>query len=179
MVAILGIALLFVPIENLNKIAGYIGIAMILSGISEIVAYYSKEKKRRYSVILGSGIIAAMLGILAMFGRGNDAVMAILPIIFAAWIVSVSIPKIIVVSSKKAEGCPFWLIMLCLGGLGIVFGTLVLLHLVISTSIAIYSLAFMLISGGINTVIVFVRLNKKWDITHNLSELQKARNQNE
>ena len=54
LIAILGISMLFTPLENLVTLALFIGIAMLVSGISEIVSFCGEEKGQRSGWMLAS-----------------------------------------------------------------------------------------------------------------------------
>ena len=154
LVVILGITMLFTPLSNLVALAIFIGISMLISGISEIMSFCGEEKGHRSGWMLVSGILSTLFGIWTMFGRGTEALVAILPFIFAVWVMSSGITRIVGSVSLKSEGSSLWGWMLAFGILGTVFGFLLLFSPVLSGMIVSYALAFMLISG-ISEIISF------------------------
>ena len=84
LVAILGIALLFVPTENFNALLVFIGMAMVLSGIFEIVSFFCRCRMRRSGLMLGIGLFAVILGLLLIFNPplSAHAILYLLAFIF-------------------------------------------------------------------------------------------------
>ena len=160
LVVILGITMLFTPLSNLVALAIFIGISMLISGISEIVSFCGEEKGHRSVWMLVSGILSTLFGIWTMFGRGTEALVAFLPFIFAVWVMSSGITRIVGAVSLKSEGSSLWGWMLAFGILGTVFGFLLLFSPVLSGMMISYALAFMLISHGVNNIIIFFHMNK-------------------
>lgn len=159
LIAILGISMLFTPLANLVTLALFIGIAMLISGISEIVSFCCEEIGQRSGWMLASGIITTLLGIWTFFGRGSAALIAILPFIFAVWVMSSSIMRIVGSVSLKSEGFSQWSLLLALGIIGTILGFILLFSPVLSSTIIALSIAFMLIVHGINNIIIFFRMN--------------------
>ena len=159
LIAILGISMLFTPLENLVTLALFIGIAMLVSGISEIVSFCGEEKGQRSGWMLASGIITTLLGIWTFFGRGTAALIAILPCIFAVWVMTSSIMRIVGSVSLKSEGFSQWGWLLAFGIVGTILGFILLFTPVLSSAIIAFSIAFMLIVHGVNNIIIFFRMN--------------------
>ncbi len=160
LIAVLGITMLFTPLATLVTLAAIIGIAMIISGISEIVSFYGEAKGHRSGWMLASGIITGLLGIWTLFGRGSQALAAIIPFVFAVWVMTSSIMRIVGSINLKAEGFSGWAAIFVLGVIGTILGFILLFSPVLSSVIVAYSIAFMLITYGINNVILFFRLHK-------------------
>ena len=165
LVVALGVVLLFTGLEELDNWAVFIGLAMVLSGISEIVAFKRKEKDRRAKSMVLGGLIAITLGAYTVFGRGLLAIALILPVIFAVWVITASFPRIVGALNERENGSPWWVFMLSFGLLGIALGILILFHPLLSIFVVTYSLAFMFIVHGANAVIMFlpVKLKKAKD----------------
>ena len=60
LIVILGITMLFTPLENLVVLAIFIGISMLISGISEIASFFSEQQGYRSGWMLASGILSAV-----------------------------------------------------------------------------------------------------------------------
>jgi len=162
LVVVLGVVMFFMTLEELSNWAIFIGLAMMLSGISEFVSYIRKDKEKRNNIMLASGSIAFLLGLYTAFGRGLGLVEFALPLIFAVWIASASIPRIKDALAKKENGHPLWVFMFSFGVLGILLGVLMLFNQMLSTLIVTYALATMFITHGINTILLFIPVKLKW-----------------
>lgn len=160
LIVAMGIAMLFTPFENLVTLAIFIGISMLISGISEIASYCGEEAGQRSGWLLASGIVTGLLGIWTLFGRGMEALVVIIPFVFAAWVMTSSIMRIVGSVNLKSEGFAGWGWILALGILGTLLGFLLLYSPLLSGAVVAYSIAFMLISYGINNIIIFFRMRK-------------------
>jgi len=161
LVVALGIIMFFVTLEELSNWAIFVGIAMILSGITDLVSFKRKEKEKRNNIMLASGSIAILLGLYTVFGRGLGLVEFALPLIFAVWIGSASISRIKDALAKKKNGHPLWVFMFSFGVLGILLGVLLIFNEMLSTFIVTYALATMFITHGINTIMLFIPVELK------------------
>ena len=160
LVVILGITMLFTPLKNLIAMAVFIGISMLISGISEIAAFFGEEKGHRDGWMLASGILSVMFSIWVLFGHGTEALASMLPFIFAVWVMSSSIMRIVGSISVKSEGSNLWGWILAFGILGAIFGFILLFSPMLSGMIISFSIAFMLISHGVDNIIIFFRIKK-------------------
>jgi len=62
-VAIMGITLFFVPVENLDNISAFIGVAIMISAICELVSFCNRKSKRHYGFMLGIVIFGINFGL--------------------------------------------------------------------------------------------------------------------
>lgn len=159
LITILGIIMLFTPLANLVTLALFIGIAMLASGISEIVYCCGEEKGQRSGWMLASGIITTLLGVWTLFGRGMATLIAIIPFIFAVWVMASSIMRIVGSTSLKAEGFSQWGWLLAFGIVGTILGFILLFTPVLSSTVIAFLIAFMLIVYGVDNIIIFFRMN--------------------
>ena len=164
-VAILGIAMLFASWESLESVAVLIGIAMVLSGIFELISFFKDRASKQWKIHFATGATAVVLGLITAFGPGIVAVNIVLPVVFAVWIVSASVPRIKAALDKRKEGSPIWVFAFCFGVLGIALGGLLLFHPALSAFVVTYALAFIFISHGANSIIEFYRWNKLEEYT--------------
>ncbi len=160
LIVILGITMLFTPLENLVTLAIFIGIAMLVSGISEIVSFCSEEKGERSGWMLASGILSTALGVWTMFGRGTEALIAVIPFVFAVWVMSSSVLRIVGATTLKSEGYRQWGWMMAFGVIGTILGFVLLFSPILSSLVVAYSIAAMLIAYGVNNIIIFFRMKK-------------------
>lgn len=163
LITILGITMLFTPLESLVTLAIFIGISMLISGVSEIVSFCGEEKEHRSGWLLASGILSALFGIWTIFGSGTEALAAFLPFIFAVWVLSSSIIRIVGSITLKSEGFSLWGWLLAFGILGTLFGFILLFSPILSGIVISVSIALILISHGIDNIIIFFRVKKIGD----------------
>ena len=160
LIVILGITMLFTPLQSLVALALFIGISMLISGISEIVSFCNEEKGGRSRWMMASGMITALLGIWTIFGRGAGTLAAILPFVFAAWVISSSIMRVVGSVSLRSGGLAQWGWLLAFGVLGTIFGIFLLFSPVVSGMIVAFTMAGMLIFYGANNILLFFRVKK-------------------
>lgn len=160
LIVILGISMLFVPLTSLAMLAVLIGIGMFISGISEIATFLNDTKERRSYLMLTSGILSALFGVWAVFGSGVEVLSTALPYVFAVWIMSSGITRIISAISLKSEAFSLWRWLLAFGILGTALGFLLLFSPVLSGMLISISLGILLISHGTCNIILFYRINK-------------------
>lgn len=162
-IAILGVTMLFTPLESLITLAIFIGISMLISGISEIAAFFGEETGARSGWMLASGIISTLFGIWTMFGSGTAALVAVIPFIFAAWVMTSGISRIAGSIAIKNEGFGQWGLILAFGIIGTLLGFMLLFSPVLSAAVVAFSIAFLLLSHGINNIIIFFRMKSIGD----------------
>lgn len=167
LIVIFGITMLFTPLENLVVLAIFIGISMLISGISEIASFLGEEQGYRSGWMLASGILSVVFAVWTLFGSGIEALVAFVPFIFAVWVVSCGIMRVVGSISVKSEGSSLWGWMLAFGILGSILGFLLLFSPILSGVIISYIIAFMLISYGVDSIIIFFRLKKIGDHIQN------------
>jgi uncharacterized membrane protein HdeD (DUF308 family) len=167
MIVILGITMLFTPLKNLVTLAIFISISMLISGISEIASFYNEEKVHRSGWMLASGILTTLFAVWALFGHGIETLTTMIPFVFAVWVMSSGVMRLVGAVSLRSEGSILWGWILAFGVLGTAFGFLLLFSPVLSEMIISYSIGFMLISYGIDNIIIFFRLKKIGDYIQN------------
>lgn len=160
LIVLLGIIMLFTPLQNLAALAVFIGIAMLVSGVSEIISFFSAERFERSGWALTSGIITTILSLWIIFGRGSEMLLALFPIVFALWIITSGIIRIIGSRSLKADGFSNWVWTLVFGILGIVLGVVLLFSPWLSSMVIACTVAVMLISYGADNIMIFFHMNK-------------------
>ena len=160
LVAILGITMLFAPLESLVTLAIFIGFSMLISGASEIASYCGEEQGGRSGWLLTSGILTVVFAIWTLFGRGTEALVVSLPFVFAIWVLTSGIVRIGGAISSKSDGSNLWGWMLAFGVSGAALGFLLMFTPVLSGIMIAYMLGFMLISYGVDSIIIFFSLRK-------------------
>lgn len=160
MIVILGITMLFMPLKNLSKVVVFINSSMLVSGISEIASFCSEKSFHRYGWMLASGIITTLFTIWVLFGRGTEVLREVFPYAFALWVLFSGCMRIVGSIAMKSEGSFLWGWILAFGILVMVLGFLLLLFPNLPEMMVSCSMALMLISYGIDKVILFFRLKK-------------------
>lgn len=167
LIVLLGIIMLFTPLQNLVTLTIFIGISLLLSGIVEIVEFFGEEKSSRSTWTLVSGILITFLGLWITFGSGSSALLDILPYIFAITVIGSSISRIIGSQELKTEGFTYWVWVMVFGILGIILGMALLFSPVFSSMVIAYIIAAMLISYGAENIVIFFRMNKVGNFIRN------------
>ena len=158
---IAGIMMLVTPLNGLVVMALYIGIAMLLSGISEVALYFNSPAGNRSEWILTNGVLSTLFGIWAIFGSGARVLVSVLPFLFAVWVMSSGIIRIAGAFSMKSQGSEKWW-MLALGLLNTFLGFIMLFSPYFSATVAAYTIAFMFIAYGVHNIYIFLALKKLW-----------------
>ena len=170
LIVVLGVIMLFTPLEDLVALAVFIAVGMLISGIAEIAAFCGEETGKRSGWLLTGGILSTLFGVWAMFGYGTEALASSLPFIFAVWVMTSGIIRIVGSVSLKSEHFSMWGWLLAFGILGTIFGFLLQFTPLLSAVVASVSIAIILISYGINNIIIFCRMNKLGKAVHNRIE---------
>ena len=87
------------------------------------------------------------------------ALTSILPFIFAVWVMTSNIMRIVGSISLKNEGFSQWGWLLAFGIVGTILGFILLFTPVLSSAIIAFLIAFMLIVYGVDNIIIFFRMN--------------------
>lgn len=160
LVVVLGIGMLFTPAENLIGLAIYICIAMLISGVSEIFAYFSHERASRSYWMLISGSLSLLFGVWFLFGQSLKNFADLIPFIFSAWMSTAGLLRIIASLTqhpKKAKG-QRWLIII--GVVQALLGIILMYSPWLSAIVLSSILSFMFIVHGGNNILLFTQLNK-------------------
>lgn len=160
LITILGIFMLLMPLQNLMFLVIFIGIVVLISGISEVISFFGEIKENRSGWALASGIVTIVFGAWVIFGRGSSFILGILPYVFAVWVIASSIMRIISSRFLKVKGHTYSVWLMVFGILGIAFGVFTLFAPMISSTIIAYALALMLISYGAYNIAGFIWIKK-------------------
>ena len=156
---VMGMMMLSTPLKSLVVMAIYIGMSMFISGISEISMYFNNQPGKRSGWILAGGILSTLFGTWAIFGSGAAVLVAVLPFLFAVWVMSSGVIRIAgALSMEPPSSEKGW--MLFLGFLNAILGFAMLFSPYFSAAVAAYAIAFMFIAYGINNMYIFFVLKK-------------------
>jgi len=158
----LGISVLFTPFANLIRLVMFFGIALLFSGVSEIASFISGKKTQRSGMMLASGIITALTGIWIVFGRGMYVIGILLPFIFAIWVMSSGITRIVDAISPRrvGEGIKVW--ELAFGIIAALGGFALLFNPYMAAGLASLTISVVLIAYGVGSIELFIR-TMKWE----------------
>ena len=159
----LGIYTIFTPLASLVLIATMLimfGIAMIFSGVSEVVSFFAAGKGNRSGMMIASGLLTTLFGVWVIFGRGLYGLALILPFIFAAWIMSSGITRIVGSMPSRSETSKFRFWQFLLGAITTMAGFSLLFNPFMSAAMITFIMPIMLISYGMGTIELFFRLRR-------------------
>lgn len=160
LMALLGIIVLFTPYESLVALTLFIGFMLLLSGLSEILIFIDQRKDERSGWWLAGGILSLIIGIWILFGRGSDALLTLIPIVFAAWVLFSGVLRIVGSLSLRSYGAKYWWLSTLLGILYSLAGVILLFAPYLSSMIVVYMIAFSLILYGITNIVIYLSLRK-------------------
>lgn len=155
LMVILGVSMFSTPLENILGFATFICIAMIASGISEVIAYFTTAKPFRSGWMLVSGILTTILGIWVVKNQGIEVVATMLPFMFAIWILYAGISRIVGSISMKGWGFRNWALVLVMGILSTISGVILIFMPVASGVTLAFMIPVMFIVHGISNITLF------------------------
>jgi len=156
----LGISTLTTPFANLITLVIFFGIAMLVSGVSEIASFISGRRRQRSGMMLTSGIITTLLGIWVIFGRGIYVLSILLPFIFAIWVMTTGITRIVDAISRRAGEPKIKVWELVFGIIASLGGFALLFNPLMAASLAGFTVSIMLIAYGVGSIEQFIRIMK-------------------
>lgn len=146
--AILGIYLLMNPEVNLLGLSLYLSFIVLFGGISEISTYWKEPAGMRDGWILASGILSVVIGIYFLLG-GFVALPIVIPYVIGFWMLVYGVLRVIR-SFKVRQVLPTLSKGLLLtGGAGIIFGVLLMLHPLFTSTVIAYIISIVFIYEGI------------------------------
>ncbi len=157
---VVGISVMATPFANLLGLAVFISICMLISGFSEVASYFSEDKEYRSGWVLTGGIITLLVALWLLFGHGTAAIAAVIPFVFAVWVLVSGITRAVGAFSLKSYGAGNWGWVLAAGILEAVLGGLMMFYPLLSVTLISAVLAMMFISHGISDIAVFAGLTK-------------------
>lgn len=152
---VLGFFMFRTPVANLAAISIYLCITVLLYGIFSIISYFSYEKPFRSGWMLVVGILSVLLVGWVLFSGSFVGVIALLPYVFAIWLIASNISMIVSAIERKGMGIKDWGWQLVLGIIGVILGFILMFDPVTSALTISYSLAFMFVYKGISDIIFF------------------------
>lgn len=157
---LLGVTTILTPAATLVSLALFISLMMLLSGITEVFAYFADEPVFRSGWLLAGGILSVLLGLWLLIGQGYEALAVMIPFVFAAWVVSAGITRAVGAFSLKAAEYANWGWVLALGILEALLGFLLLYSPLLSLLLTTTLITVLFFSRGISNITVFATLTR-------------------
>lgn len=160
LLVLLGAVMLFTPGQNLVWLGLIISIAVLIAGIAALINYFTVDKADRSGWMLAEAIITTLIGVWMVFGSGSWAVAALIPYVFAVFILASGIVRIAESLELRSAGSRRWGWLLAFGIVSIILGVLLLLAPMISASFVSIALALLVIGYGISNITLFVNMQR-------------------
>lgn len=172
LLVLLGVVSLFTPMQNLVWLGVVIGIAVLVSGITDLAHYFSTDKSERSGWALAEAIISSLIGVWMVFGSGSGLLTLIIPYIFAAFVLCLGITRIAEAITLRRLGAPRWGWLLALGIVVAVLGVLLFFAPLISASFVSVALSLLILTYGISNITLYVSMRRAGKYIRNrLSDL--------
>lgn len=170
LVMVFGIVMLFTPLEGVTAIALYIGIAMLLSGVTELITYFAQRAWQKDYWFFASGLLSLLFGIWVVVGRGSEVLVSLIPFVFAVWVIASGVARIAGSLSLRFHYYAFWLPSLLVGIASVVAGFILMFSPLLASATITLLIALMLLFYGVNSIFLALRLQQigdAWERTIN------------
>lgn len=166
----LGIVLFMWPSESIQWICRLLGIAIIISGISFIISYFTNKKLSsivQFDLVVG--IILALFGIWLL--TNPTIIISLIQYIFGAILIFHGIIDLIGTLNLRRGGNSYWSATLLFAIATIVFGAVIIYNPFASVSALIMLIGIALIYDGISDILIII------GVAHLAHKLEKAAKQ--
>lgn len=160
LLAALGILSLFTPTQSLVWLSLIISISVLVAGIASFVSYFTAESEERSGWELAEAGITTLIGIWMVFGSGSWALTALIPIIFAIFVLGSGFVRIAESLDMRAMSVPRWGWLLAAGILSVLLGLLMFFAPSISAQFVSILLSLLLLGYGIGNIARFVIMQR-------------------
>lgn len=160
LLVLLGILMLFMPRASLTGLSVVISIAVLISGIMELINYFATDKEDRSGWALAEGIIETLLGVWMVFGSGSSVLTSIIPYVFAIFIFASGIVRVAESLELKSYGSTRWGWLLAFGILAMILGVLLCFAPMISAAFVTTALSLLLICHGISNIMLYYNMQR-------------------
>lgn len=154
---IAGLYILAYPAASLASFAVFFTLIFLVQGISEIIQYFSDEKKNGWN--LANGILTTILAFAILSSSFLEKV-ALIPYLIAFWALFNGITKIFVglelkkVEKKVGNG------LIWMGVFGILAGLIMMGHPIMTALVVTYGIGFIFIYQGIVAIFHYFKIKK-------------------
>lgn len=133
------------------------GIAMMLSGIIGILAYFRNIKKESSSLILVEGITSSILGFLVLLNQllADSAI----PVFFGMWVMFSGVLRVAEAYSARKSDLNIWQLLMVLGFAGISVGIYSFFNTVLFAFSIVVLVGILFVVQGINILMVGLNLS--------------------
>ena len=152
-----GFYLMANPALSLLSFTFLFTIIFLVSGISEIIKYFSSDEKRGWDLF--NGVITVLLSIWLFSGTFFEKV-TFIPFIFAFWALFTGISKTILSFQVKKVDKKLGNTLLWTGILGIIAGIIMMGHPLMTGVFVTYTVAFIFIYQGIVAIVLYFKSKK-------------------
>lgn len=160
LLVLLGLVSLFSPGQNLVWLSVIISAIVLVSGIVTLVNYFTTDKADRSGWLLAEGILSTLIGAWMVFGSGSWALTAIIPYVFAVFVLALGITRVAEAFEYKAMGSGSWGWLLAFGILCILLGVLLFFAPLISATFLSVAVSMLVIGYGISNISRFITLQR-------------------
>ncbi len=157
---VLGYMMFGTPVENLVSLSLFICIALIVSGVGKIIIYFASGKTAHSGWVLADGIISFLLGLWVVISGNISILTAILPYVFAVWLLASSVVRLVGSFVAKDIGLGGWIWILITSLLGIVAGFILMFSPMLSALTLSACLAWIFIINGFSDIAYFFNTSK-------------------
>lgn len=146
------------PGATFLSIAFLLGCAMLLSGMSGILAYvWISRTRETSSLLLVEGLLSVILGILVV---SNQLLAdAAIPVFFGMWVMFSGIMSVVEAYTHRKLEKSIWVWLLTLGLLGILVGLYAFFNTVIFTFSTVMLVGIMFVMQGVYVLLIGINLS--------------------
>lgn len=155
LLAALGIISLFTPMQSLVWLSVIISISMMVAGIASLVSYFTAEAEERSGWELAEAGITTLIGVWMVFGSGSWALTALIPIVFAIFVIGSGCVRIAESLDMRAMGTPRWGWLLAAGIVCVALGLLLFFAPATSAQLVSVLLSLLVLGYGIGSIVRF------------------------
>jgi len=139
------------------SIAFILGISMMLSGITGILAYLKNVNNETSNLLFVEGITSFVLGFLVL---SNQLLAdAAIPVFFGLWVMFSGILRVVEAYTARKSGLTMWQVLLTLGLFGVFIGVYSFFNTILFTFSTVVLVGILFIMQGINVLMVGLNLS--------------------
>ena len=161
----MGVIMFFTPLANFIALTFFFAATMLVTGIMEVIGFFSRRRGKRSGLALGGGILSTLFGVWMFFGSGMLYAAIAIPFIFAAWVMTSGVIRVVDAVSRDNEKGKIKIGSLLFGFLGTVVGFSLLFNPMMSALIVARMIGVLVAIHGFGTISLFFHLRKLPDDT--------------
>lgn len=155
-----GLVALCYPGDEINALAFPFGILLLISGLINVIRYFSLRKNKSGSIFspAGKGATEICIGSVSLFTAITQ--IHLLWELIAFWIIMTGVFQVLTFSRIK-HIIKEWKVMVVLGNLAVIFGTSMLVNNSLNMVVPSYELAIFTIFYGLCFIYIYFKLKEK------------------